>query len=223
MEPEMIAFRPLVLAVVLCAAAAPMPLAAQTPSAPAPAVQAPAVQPAATAETISPELILLAREYYDITQKNTVMQTGQQAFDGMMRNMSPEFRGMFDDAANAALKQAYGDILTRFYGIVADQAPALYARRFSADELRQLIAFYRTPLGQKLLRETPVIMGETLSIMAPHAQDMQQEISAAVENVLKESQARRQAQQKEQGDKAADKAPAADAKQDAGQNKPKAK
>ncbi len=40
----------------------------------------------------------------------------------------------------------------------------LYAKHFSGDELRGMIAFYRSPLGQKMLQTMPQLMGESMQI-----------------------------------------------------------
>ena len=44
-----------------------------------------------------------------------------------------------------------------FEGIVVD----VYERHFTSDELRQLIAFYQTPIGQKMITELPAVMQES--------------------------------------------------------------
>jgi uncharacterized protein len=38
----------------------------------------------------------------------------------------------------------------------------IYARHFTEQELKELIAFYKTPLGQKMLKEEPVAVDESL-------------------------------------------------------------
>lgn len=40
----------------------------------------------------------------------------------------------------------------------------LYAKHFTADELRQMAAMYRTPLGQKMLAKMPVLMGDSMQL-----------------------------------------------------------
>jgi hypothetical protein len=47
--------------------------------------------------------------------------------------------------------------------ILAETVP-LYARNYSADELKQIAAFYRTPVGAKMLATTPKLMGEGMQI-----------------------------------------------------------
>ena len=46
---------------------------------------------------------------------------------------------------------------------VVDQLAQTYARHFNADEIHQMTAFYRTPIGQKLITEQPAIARETLA------------------------------------------------------------
>ncbi len=47
-------------------------------------------------------------------------------------------------------------------GELADMIAAVYDHQFSTDEIRQLLAFYDTPLGQKLLRTLPSLMQESM-------------------------------------------------------------
>jgi hypothetical protein len=48
-------------------------------------------------------------------------------------------------------------------GEMVDQMASVYARNFTPDEMRQLGAFYRGPLGQKLLDKMPTVMQESMS------------------------------------------------------------
>jgi hypothetical protein len=47
--------------------------------------------------------------------------------------------------------------------ILAETVP-LYARTYTADELRQITAFYRSPVGAKMLANAPKLMGEGMQI-----------------------------------------------------------
>ena len=47
-------------------------------------------------------------------------------------------------------------------GEVADATAAIWASRLSASELKELTAFYATPLGRKLLAATPDVTAEAL-------------------------------------------------------------
>jgi hypothetical protein len=58
----------------------------------------------------------------------------------------------------------------------------LYARHFTAAEIRQLAAFYKTPVGVKMIAVMPQIAGESMQISQ---QVMMPRISAAIEKVIK--------------------------------------
>jgi hypothetical protein len=47
---------------------------------------------------------------------------------------------------------------------LTNEIAELYARNFSADEMRQVTAFYRTPVGQKFLEKMPALAQQSLSL-----------------------------------------------------------
>ena len=48
-------------------------------------------------------------------------------------------------------------------GEIVESMAAIYARNFTVDEMQQVISFYRTPIGQKLLDKLPVIFQESVA------------------------------------------------------------
>ena len=52
----------------------------------------------------------------------------------------------------------------------------LYAKTFTVKEINELIAFYKTPTGQKVLTESPKIMKEAAKIGMKEAQDKQSKL-----------------------------------------------
>jgi hypothetical protein len=46
----------------------------------------------------------------------------------------------------------------------ADGIAEIYSRTFTVDELRQVTAFYRSPIGQKFLEKMPVIAQESMAM-----------------------------------------------------------
>jgi uncharacterized protein len=49
-------------------------------------------------------------------------------------------------------------------GGMIDRLVPVYAAHYSDEEVLQLIAFYETPLGKKVVRETPAVMRESYSV-----------------------------------------------------------
>jgi hypothetical protein len=56
----------------------------------------------------------------------------------------------------------------------------LYMKTFTEAEIRELIAFYRTPTGKKTLETMPMLMQEGAKIGADIAQEHQGELEAAI-------------------------------------------
>jgi uncharacterized protein len=57
-----------------------------------------------------------------------------------------------------------------------DQVAALYARTFTAEELREVVAFYRGPTGQKFVQRLPLVTQESMLIGQRFAQSIGTEI-----------------------------------------------
>ena len=67
--------------------------------------------------------------------------------------------------------------------MIAEMVP-LYARTYTTAEIRQLAAFYKSPLGQKMLAATPKLMAESMDIsnrvMAPRMQKLMGDIAKSI-------------------------------------------
>jgi hypothetical protein len=76
----------------------------------------------------------------------------------------------------------YRDILEDYfqkyisYDAVKDEIAALYAERFTDDELSAAIAFYSTPEGQRFAEEQPSLMQSGMAIGQRRAQENQAEL-----------------------------------------------
>lgn len=76
----------------------------------------------------------------------------------------------------AALNELLSDPAI-FQEMMAEMGP-LYARHFTTDEVRQMAAFYRSPLGAKILTTMPAVVNESMAlgqkVMIPRIQKMMQ-------------------------------------------------
>ena len=64
------------------------------------------------------------------------------------------------DAMAAQIADAYAP----YYSSMVDSAASLYASNFTVDELREIDAFYRLPVGQKLLQKLLPITQQSMQI-----------------------------------------------------------
>jgi hypothetical protein len=141
---------------------------------------------------------LLVATHYDQTMKRMLDQMSAQLPQMMRTNLVAGINA--DSKLSAEAKQkALADLDRRLPGLAAtvrqtmsdpgivnemlDAMVPLYARHFTADEIKQLAAFYRTPVGQKTMTEMPSLMMEAMQvgqqIMLPRAQKaMAQAMSA---------------------------------------------
>jgi hypothetical protein len=88
-------------------------------------------------------------------------------------------------ASNPALAP-YQDVMMSWVqkifagGTLDAEMVRLYAETFSESELRQLIAFYKTPIGQKALQKMPELQQKGMAIGQKLAQDHMPELLAAI-------------------------------------------
>jgi uncharacterized protein len=85
------------------------------------------------------------------------------------------------DAIMPILVDAMG---TRVNEIV-DQIANVYARSFTAEELRDITAFYRGPTGQKFLQKVPAITQESMLIGQKFGQTVATEMQSRITEELR--------------------------------------
>jgi hypothetical protein len=60
----------------------------------------------------------------------------------------------------------------------------LYSQHFSEAEMDQLIAFYKTPAGAKLIKETPILMQESLKVGQGWGQEIANEAASGAREAM---------------------------------------
>ena len=68
-----------------------------------------------------------------------------------------------------------------------DDLAKVYAQQFTADELKQLLEFYRAPLGKKFLSKMPIITQESVKLGQQWGRTVAIEVLNSVELELKSS------------------------------------
>jgi hypothetical protein len=56
------------------------------------------------------------------------------------------------------------DAFAPYYTAMVDGIATVYANNFTVQELREIEAFYRQPIGQKLLEKTPAVSQQALAV-----------------------------------------------------------
>ena len=83
-----------------------------------------------------------------------------------------------------AMMPMIADAFTPYYTSMVDGVATVYANNFTATELREIEAFYRQPIGQKMLEKTPLISQQALAvgqeIGRKAAEDLRQRLTEAL-------------------------------------------
>lgn len=128
-----------------------------------------------------------AQELVDLINTRTLDQMLTSISGAMWPTIEAGMPASIDAGTRAEIRSEFDRITRKYVSEGMKIAPDVYARHFTTDELRQLKAFYMTPLGQKTLVEMPKLTADlTSSALAPMLQPMQTELKDGIEGVLRQ-------------------------------------
>ena len=140
----------------------------------------------ARAQTPSPDAMAAAHELIATMRAadffKTIMPALMQSFKPAIVQNRPQVERDYDaivplmlESMNARLNE------------LNEQIAAVYARNFTADELREAVAFYRGPTGQKIVQKLPVITQESMAIGQRFGQSIASELRGRMIDELRKS------------------------------------
>ena len=168
------------------------------------AVPAQADPAPAKVEAVSPERLELARRFMAVTDTTDILDSYRE----MMIQSAAAFGEDLDDAGKAKAQHRIDRYLALAGPTIRAGEPALvdayvrtYAREFSADELRQMIAFAQTPAGRHYLARYDILnmSDEIVDAQRKLAEDLE----PVMEQIGKEMCAEKAAQRVAMGNKKA--------------------
>ncbi len=86
------------------------------------------------------------------------------------------------EAMSAQVTETYAP----YAAAMADRVASLYADTFTADELHQIEAFYRTATGQKLLEKAPALVRERDAVVQDISRKAADELKARLTEALRQ-------------------------------------
>lgn len=89
-----------------------------------------------------------------------------------------------DAATLAELRSEFQRQIVDSVSDAMKDAPAIYERYFTAQEMRDLVAFYKTPTGAKTLQVMPAVMADMNGLILPRMQGLQERVNLAFLNIL---------------------------------------
>ena len=133
----------------------------------------------------SPEAQAAATELAQILSGDMVGQMTDAMTSQVWPKLEAALRNKVDAATLAELRAEFGNALKEFVVETTKDAPAIYARHFSAQELREMTAFYRTPTGAKALKMMPQIMAETFGSIMPRMEAFDRDLKQRLDAILR--------------------------------------
>jgi len=140
--------------------------------------------PARAEDAVSPEALRTAQELAGVMNSDTIQQTSAALAAQMWPRIETEFGGRVDTATLDEMRGEFERSLTKFTSEMMQDTPEIYARYFSAQELRDMIAFYKSPTGVKSLHMMPQVMADVSNRMVPRMQVFQQDLITRIEAVM---------------------------------------
>jgi hypothetical protein len=112
-----------------------------------------------------------------------------QLTDGLIAQMWPQLeRALSAKVSPAVLAEVRAEMESTLKTFVIDattnDAPGVYAKYFSAQELRDMTAFYKTTTGAKALRLLPQVMAEYFGILMPRMEGFNRDLQVRIQAIL---------------------------------------
>lgn len=117
----------------------------------------------AAAQTASPDAIAAAKELVEAMRATDQLKVLMPMLMQQLKPAIVQGRAEVERDYDALMPEMLAAMDARMSEFVAAMA-AIYVRYFNADDLRQLTAFYRAPVGQKFLEVMPRIMQDSMTI-----------------------------------------------------------
>ena len=138
------------------------------------------------AQELAPEHLALARKYVDLTDKQAVYETTvvQTAIDTTRQilKQNPQIADKVNTAVGTVVK-TYKPRKSE----LLDQIARIYAQQFSMEELQQIVNFYSSDVGQKLVTSNIVINRQLQQVMQIFQANLNTEFFSKVKSELKKS------------------------------------
>jgi hypothetical protein len=142
--------------------------------------------PPAHAQADQSEALQVANELFALLSKDMLADLTSNMTAQMWPMVERQMRPGLDQQTLAQLRTEFERIQKESLADVMQGAAPIYARHFTAGELRDLINFYNSPTGQKSLKVLPQVMSEILSGMMPRMQQLQIQANENFAKILRE-------------------------------------
>jgi hypothetical protein len=143
-----------------------------------------AAQGAAPAPHPSQASILMAKQILEIKHADSIFEPIVRGVVVKTRDFFMQTNFMFgkdlNEVADGLIKQ-----YSARAGELMNDAARIYASHFSEPELKQLLTFYQSPLGQKVISEEPKAADESMAMAGSWADKLSEEVISKMRAEMK--------------------------------------
>jgi hypothetical protein len=138
----------------------------------------------APAKPPSPGAMLLAKQIVDIKNVQGVFQPIVRGVVEKAKQLFMQTNFMWGKDLNEVAFSVEKQYQPRVSELV-DESARIYATHFSEQELKDLLAYYQSPLGQKALVEEPKVLDESMEFAGNWADNLSQDVMAKMRAEMK--------------------------------------
>jgi hypothetical protein len=133
---------------------------------------------------VSPNALLIAKQIVQLKGVSSVMDPIARGVVEKVKSTVMQTNFMYQKDINEITVQLHKEFDARSSELV-DQTSQLYASRFTEPELKEILTFYQSPLGQKMIAEEPKIMDQSLQQVSGWADNLSIDILARMREEMK--------------------------------------
>jgi|SRR5579862_268468 len=138
----------------------------------------------AVAQTPSPGAILIAKQIVQLKGVNNMMDPIARGVVEKVKSVVMQTNFMFQKDINEITVELHKEFDGRSAELV-DLTARLYASKFTEPELKQILIFYQSPVGQKMIVEEPKVIDDSLQQANGWADNLSVDIMAKMRSEMK--------------------------------------
>lgn len=136
------------------------------------------------AESPSPAAVLIAKQIVELKGVKAMMDPIPRGVVEKVKNLFMQTNFMWAKDLDEVAIQLHKEFDPRASELV-DASARIYASHFTEPELRQILAFYQSPLGQKMIAEEPKTIDESMVNAGKWATNLSDEVMAKMRADMK--------------------------------------
>jgi uncharacterized protein len=138
----------------------------------------------AASQSPTPGALLIAKQIVQLKGVDKMMDPIARGIVEKVKNVVMQTNFMFQKDINEVTDQLHKEFDGRSAELV-DITARNYASRFSEPELKQILTFYQSPVGQKMIVQEPQIIDESLKQADGWADNLSVDVMAKMRSELK--------------------------------------